>query len=200
VRLKDDIGINVSGSSIGHDMKAILDNNPQNTYRLNEFYEAINENTANKDNLKGKVKYPLSKLQDGLHTITVKAWDVANNSGEGSTEFVVATTGKSALEQVLNYPNPFTTNTRFQFRHHLPEVNVKVQVRIFTISGKLVKTIYADAITSEGRVEEGVNWEGKDDFGDDLAKGVYLYKIHIESPRNSTLAEDSDFEKLVILK
>jgi hypothetical protein len=202
VRLKDDFGINVSGSSVGHDMKAVLDDNPQNTYRLNEFYEAVNEDkkTDPKDILKGRVKYPLSKLEDGLHKISVKAWDVANNPGEGTTEFVVATNGKSALEHVLNYPNPFVSATKFLFRHHLPEVNVKVQVRIFTVSGKLVKTLFATVGSENGLVSEGIEWDGNDDFGDSLGKGVYLYKIHIESPRNSSLSEDSDFEKLVVLK
>jgi hypothetical protein len=202
VRLKDDYGMNISGSSIGHDMKAVLDDNTQNTYRLNDFYEAINDSLASirKDNLKGKVKYQLSKLSEGTHKISVKAWDLANNPGEGATDFVVSTNGKGALEHVLNYPNPFTTSTKFQFRHHLPEVNIKVQVKIFTVSGKLIKTLYADANTVEGRVAENVEWDGKDDFGDDIGRGVYLYKVHIESPRNSALSEDSDFEKLVILK
>jgi hypothetical protein len=194
VRLNDDVGFNVSGSSVGHDMKAVLDENTQNTFRLNEFYEA-----ATDDFRKGQVKYPLSKLKDGVHKISVKAWDTANNPGEGFTEFVVAGSGKSALEHVLNYPNPFTTNTSFQFRHHLSEVNLKVQIRVFSVSGRLVKTIFADAFSENGRVTD-ISWDGKDDFGDDLGKGVYLYKVHIESTRNSTLAQESNFEKLVILK
>jgi hypothetical protein len=200
VRLTDDTGFNISGSSVGHDMKAVLDDNTQNTYRLNDFYEAAKiDPDKNTENVKGKVKYPLAKLKDGVHKISVKAWDLANNPGEGSTEFLVASNGKGALEQVLNYPNPFTTKTSFQFRHHLAEINVKVQVRIFTVSGKLVKTIFADATTEDGRVTD-VAWDGKDDFSDDLAKGVYLYKVHIQSPRNASITEESEFEKLVILK
>ncbi len=200
VRLTDDTGFNISGSSVGHDMKAVLDDNTQNTYRLNDFYEAAKvDSDKNNENVKGKVKYPLAKLKDGTHKISVKAWDLANNPGEGATEFVVASNGKGALEQVLNYPNPFTTKTNFQFRHHLAEINVKVQVRIFTVSGRLVKTIFADATTEDGRVTDVV-WDGKDDFEEDLAKGVYLYKIHIQSPRNATINEESEFEKLVILK
>jgi flagellar hook assembly protein FlgD len=151
------------------------------------------------DFTRGYVKYPLAKLKEGLHKISVKAWDTANNPGEGFTEFIVAGNGKSALEHVLNYPNPFTTHTGFQFRHHLSEVNLKVQIRIFTVSGRLVKTIFADTFSENGSVRD-ISWDGKDDFGDDLARGVYLYKIHIESARNSSLAQESDFEKLVILK
>ena len=194
VRLTDDVGFNVSGSSVGHDMKAVLNDNTQNTFRLNEFYEAVSD-----DFTKGFVRYPLAKLKEGPYKISVKAWDTANNPGEGVAEFIVAGNGKTALEHVLNYPNPFTTHTGFQFRHHLSEVNLKVQIRIFSVSGRLVKTIFADAFSENGSVTD-IGWDGKDDFGDDLARGVYLYKIHIESARNSNLAQESDFEKLVILK
>jgi hypothetical protein len=194
IRLSDDYGINVSGNSIGHDLTAVLDNNTQNTFRLNDFYEATVDNPS-----KGNVKYPLFKLSEGTHQIRVKAWDTANNPGEGITEFVVAANGKAALEHVLNYPNPFTTNTNFQFRHHLPEINLKVMVQIFTVAGRLVKTIETDAF-SQGSVVDDINWDGKDDFGSDLAKGVYIYKIKIRSARNANIQEEGAFEKMVILK
>lgn len=194
IRLSDDYGINVSGNSVGHDLTAVLDNNTQNTFRLNDFYEAALDNPA-----KGNVKYPLFKLSEGTHQIRVKAWDTANNPGEGVTEFVVAASGKAALEHVLNYPNPFTTNTNFQFRHHLPEINLKVMVQIFTVAGRLVKTIETDAF-SQGSVVDDIAWDGKDDFGSDLAKGVYIYKIKIRSARNAAIQEEGAFEKMVILK
>lgn len=196
IRLKDDVGFNVSGSSVGHDLNAVLDDNVQNTYRLNDFFEAQTDDPS-----KGTVRFPLYKLSEGLHKISVKAWDVANNPGEGSTEFVVAENGKSAIEKVMNYPNPFIYSTRFEFRHHLPEVNIKAQIRIFSASGKLVKTIFADNVKSEnGTVSEGIDWDGKDDFGNDLARGVYIYKVTIQSTQNATLSEESEFEKLVFLR
>ena len=194
IRLSDDYGINVSGNSVGHDLTAVLDNDAKNAYRLNDFYEAAVDNPA-----KGGVKYPLFKLAEGTHQIRVKAWDTANNPGEGTTDFVVASNGKAALEHILNYPNPFTTSTNFQFRHHLSEINLKVQVQVFTVAGKLVKTIEADAV-SKGSVVDDVNWDGKDDYGSNLAKGVYIYKIKIRSARNASIQEEGAFEKMVILK
>ncbi len=194
VKLSDDYGINVSGNSVGHDLTAVLDANAKNTYRLNDFYEAVTDNYA-----KGVVKYPLFKLAEGQHEIRVKAWDTANNPGEGVTQFVVASNGKSALEHVLNYPNPFTISTSFQFRHHLSEINLKVQVQIYTVSGKLVKTIETDAFSQAGMVDD-VKWDGKDDFGNDIGKGVYIYKIKAKSSRNAAISEEGAWEKLVILK
>jgi len=196
VKLSDDNGINVAGTSIGHDLTGILDEDSQNSYLLNDFYEAELD-----DYTKGTVQYPLSNLESGRHQIKVTAWDVANNSSEGFTEFVVAKSSSVALKHVLNYPNPFTTSTKFMFEHNLNGQLLDIQVRIFTVSGKLVKTIDAELLADGNRISD-VPWDGKDDFGGDLAKGVYLYKVKV-APSDSQLgvdASESDFEKLVILK
>src|SRR5690606_32777993 len=84
VKLSDDNGINISGTSIGHDLTGILNDNSQNTYIMNDFYEA-----ALDDFTSGEARYPLAGIPEGRHRIKVRAWDVANNSGEGFTEFVV---------------------------------------------------------------------------------------------------------------
>lgn len=196
VNLSDNLGINVAGTSIGHDLTGILDQDNNNAFALNDFYEAKID-----DYTQGTVRFPLFNLATGRHEITVKAWDVANNSAEGFTEFIVAETQNLALEQVLNYPNPFTTNTQFMFEHNLPGQLLDVQVRIFTVSGKLVKSINATGIISDGNSVRNINWDGKDDFGSDIARGVYLYKVKAAPADNSSIdAAESEFEKLVILK
>ncbi len=197
VLLSDENGINVSGTSIGHDLTAVVDNNTQNTLLLNEFYEA-----AQDDHTSGIVRFPLSDLELGLHQIKVKAWDVFNNSSEGITEFLVAESEDAALERVLNYPNPFTTSTQFQFLHNLsPGQAMEVQVRIFTISGRLVKTLDAQAISDGNRVSD-INWDGKDEYGGNLARGTYVYKVSVRPSTNNGIGKtiNSDFQKLVILK
>ena len=198
VKLSDDNGINVVGNSIGHDLEAILDEDTQNSFLLNDFYESELD-----DFTQGKVKYPLNTLEDGRHTIRVKAWDVANNSAEGYTEFVVASSDKIALEHVLNYPNPFTDYTCFQFDHNLVNQEMDVLVQVYTISGRLVKTL-EQSLISDGAIRQDncIGWDGKDDFGDHLARGVYLYKVKVRAQNTgtTTLTGESSFEKLVILK
>jgi hypothetical protein len=195
VKLSDDNGINVAGTSIGHDLSGILDGN-KNNLKLNNFYEAVKDDPS-----KGVVKYPLSKLTLGKHTIRVKAWDIANNSAESFTDFFVATDAKAALEHVLNYPNPFTTNTKFQFEHNLTNQNLKVRVSVYSVSGRLVKTIDEDVLAEGYRITD-IRWDGKDDFGDDLARGVYLYKVKVtgKDDKGKKTQVESEFEKLVILK
>ncbi|MEK7256688.1 MAG: type IX secretion system sortase PorU, partial [Bacteroidota bacterium] len=199
VQLSDDNGINVVGNSIGHDLAGILDKNTQSTYILNDFYEA-----ALDDYTKGEVRYPLYNLAEGRHEIKVNAWDIANNPAEGFTEFVVVTSEKLALEHVLNYPNPFTTSTCFMFELSQKGVELDVLVQIYTVSGRLIKTLEERIIAAGSRLGRGncVEWNGRDEFGEPLAKGVYLYKVKVRSANTgeTTLQGESDFEKLVILK
>jgi hypothetical protein len=192
VKLSDDNGINVVGNSIGHDLTGVLNDNTQDTYILNDFYESEKD-----DYTKGTVRFPLFNLEEGRYTLKAKAWDVANNSGEGYTEFVVAGNEEIALDYVLNYPNPFTTCTNFQFEHNIKDQGLDIQIQIFTISGRIVKTIETQLFTDGGRVS-GIKWDGTDDYGDRLGKGVYLYKVKVRSDDQKN--SESDFEKLVILK
>jgi len=198
VKLSDDNGINVVGNSIGHDLEAALDGNTQQTYTLNDFFTA-----ALDDHRSGEARFPLKNLPEGPHQIRVKAWDVANNPAEGSTDFIVANSGKIALQHVLNYPNPFTDRTCFQFDLNLANQELDVLIQIFTVAGKLVKTI-DQTIFSDGalRRDDCIEWDGRDDFGDTLARGVYLYKIRVRASDalDGTLQGESKFEKLVLLK
>lgn len=198
VQLADDYGINVVGNSIGHDLEAVLDDDTQNTFLLNDFFQAELD-----DYRRGEVRFPLSGLEEGLHTLRVKAWDVANNSAEGYTEFLVTSSEAFILEHVLNYPNPFTDRTCFQFDHNNANQDLEVMIQIYTISGRLVKTLQAN-IFSDGaiRQDDCVEWDGRDDYGGRLARGVYLYKVRVRSntPGLDPIIGESDFQKLVLLK
>ncbi|WMX15421.1 type IX secretion system sortase PorU [Aureispira sp. CCB-E] len=201
VKLYDENGINTVGNSIGHDLTGKITTPKQDEeleYVLNDFYESTKD-----DYTRGTIVYPLKDLEPGLHTVKIKAWDVFNNPGEGSTEFVVAESADMALAHVLNYPNPFTTSTNFQFEHNLPYQALEVQVQIYTVSGKLIKTIDRD-ISAEGnngyRVDD-IHWDGLDDYGDRIGKGVYIYKILVQADgATDQVKQSSEFQKLVILK
>jgi hypothetical protein len=188
--LKDDNGINTVGTGIGHDIIAFLDNKIENSILLNDFFE-YDENSSSS----GKVSYLLSNLEPGPHTLTVRAWDVLNNMNENTINFTVIKDEKLELSHVLNYPNPFTTHTDFYFEHNQPNTTIKVSIQIFTVSGKLVKTIEHTSNNNSFRCGP-IPWNGLDDFGDKLAKGVYIYKVRVKTAENKTIEK---FEKLVIL-
>ena len=191
LKLSDETGINTVGNGIGHDLTAILDDNTQNKVVLNEYYESELDNYQ-----KGVVKYPYAKLTDGRHTLKAKAWDIHNNSSEEYTEFVVASNAKLALSHVYNYPNPFTTRTQFMFEHNRCCDDLNVSVQIYTVSGKLVKSI-VHQVYSEGYRVNDIEWNGLDDYGDPIGKGVYVYKLNV---RDSNGNSAHKFEKLVVLR
>lgn len=190
VNLEDDNGMNTA-SGIGHDMVAILDGNENELFVLNDYYETESNNFR-----KGVIKFPFTNLEKGVHTLTVKAWDVYNNLATGDIEFVVAGNESLEIDRVLNYPNPFVNYTEFWFQHNRPAEPLQVQVQILTVTGKIVKTIN-QIITTDGFLSRDITWDGKDDFGDRIGKGVYIYKLKVKSTITGQQAEK--IEKLVIL-
>jgi len=189
--LNDENGINTVGTGIGHDLTATLDNNTSDVVVLNDYYEADTDSYQS-----GSVMYQFKNLTEGNHTLRFKAWDILNNSSESTIEFVVSASASLALSHVLNYPNPFTTSTEFWFEHNQPCCALDVQIQIFTITGRLVKTINQQVQTN-GFKADPIQWDGTDDYGSQLAKGVYIYRIRIKNEEGG-YAEKS--EKLVILK
>jgi hypothetical protein len=190
-KLKDENGINTVGNGIGHDLIAVLDEDTQNPIRLNDYYSANLDTYTS-----GEIRFQMSTIAEGQHTLRLKAWDIHNNSSEKTIEFVVANDAGVALSHVLNYPNPFTTHTEFFFEHNQPCETLEVRIQIFTVGGKLVKTINQN-VNQAGFRSEGIPWDGTDDYGDRIGKGVYVYKLEV---RNATGQRGEQIEKLVILK
>ncbi|MBN9382071.1 MAG: type IX secretion system sortase PorU [Chitinophagaceae bacterium] len=190
LHLQDSLGINITGTSIGHDITAVLDNNTQNPLVLNGFYEA-DLNTFKK----GTVRYPLPHMTEGEHVLLIKAWNVAGNSGQTSLSFRVVASQRLALTHVLNYPNPFTTHTTFWFEHNRAGEDLSVLVQILTVSGKLVKSIRRTINTPGNRSSE-IDWDGRDDYGAKIGRGVYIYRLRVRSTDGSTV---DVFQKLYIL-
>lgn len=188
--LEDENGINTA-SGIGHDIVAILDGDENNPYILNDYYETELDNYQ-----KGKVRFPFFNLATGLHTITFRAWDVYNNPISAEIQFIVVGDESISLTNVLNYPNPFVNYTQFWFSHNHPFEPLDVQVQIFTITGKVIKTIN-QVVNTDGFLSREISWDGKDDFGDRIGKGVYIYKLTVKSSLTNKKSEK--IEKLVIL-
>ena len=189
LKLADSSGINTSGTGIGHDITAILDNNNNEIFNLNNYYEADLDKYG-----QGDVRFQLPELQPGIHSLKIKAWDVLNNSSEVILDFSVVNDDELVIDHVLNYPNPFTTKTQFWFEHNKPGQDLFVQIHIFSLTGRVVKTIEKTINTNGNRSWE-VDWDGRDDFGDKIGRGVYVYRLKVictgSKPRIVT-------EKLVI--
>ncbi len=192
VKFFDENGINTS-SGIGHDIIATLDYDQSKSYVLNEYYQANLDDYKN-----GTLTFPLNNISSGTHILTLKAWDVYNNSSETEIEFTVFDQDQElVIENVLNYPNPFVDYTEFWFNHN-SSTPLNVTIQVFTISGKLVKTILGTTESfGNNSFSRDFFWDGRDDFGEKVAKGVYIYKLNVRS--ESINRSVSKIEKLVIL-
>lgn len=190
--LEDNSGINTSITSVDHDIIAILDDDNANPIILNDYYETELDNFK-----KGTVKFPLRNIKSGLHQVKFKCWDTYNNPSESTLSFVVVDDNDLVLSNVLNYPNPFVNYTEFWFNHNKPNESLEVLVQIFTVSGKLIKTL-SQSVKSDGLLSREITWDGLDDFGNKIGKGVYIYKLQVKSLISNVKAEK--FEKLVILQ
>lgn len=207
----DDKGINSTGSGVGHDIITYLDGEIINTVVLNDFYfpgegnGCVNPSLA--DYQKGVVSYPFRNLKAGEHQLTFKVWDINNNSRTETLNFIVKdeTDKKLVLNRLLNWPNPFTNKTYVQFEHNCDDI-LAVNVQIYTITGKLVRTI-STSVTAEPFMEgyrtprTAIEWDGRDDFGDVVAKGTYIFKVFAkgQNPDKCT-GSATAVEKMVLLK
>lgn len=175
VHLFAENGINLSDAGVGHNLQAVFDG--QQSIDLIPYY------TGNVGSYQyGTVNYPITlSLSPGIHSVTVTAFDVFNNAAEATTTFDLETSEQLAISDVYNYPDPFRNGTAFTFKRTAvggagQPVNVKIKV--FTLSGRLIKTI-----TVQGLFDTfvKVEWDGLDDDGNRLANGVYLYKVIVTS-------------------
>jgi hypothetical protein len=187
IDLSDESGINLS-EGIGHRLQAWLDGS-LTSINLNNYYSGIIDASN-----EGAVEYRFSDLADGNHRIKVKAFDVFNNSSQREISFKVSNQNNLTIKNVLNYPNPFSKFTKFTFEQN-QDVPIDVTIKIYTVSGRLIKSINEYGIR-EKFVQ--IEWDGKDDDADDIANGIYLYKV-ISKTEDGKFTNES-LGKLSIIK
>jgi hypothetical protein len=168
-------GINTIGSGIGHDITAILDGRTDEPFILNDFYEADVDTYRS-----GTIRFPFARLTTGEHMITVKVWDIYDNSSEATIHFVVHNSEEFVIERSRNYPNPFNAETNLVFDHNQQGNDIQVKVDIYSMTGQLV---YSHDQTSRetGTVSTPVSWDGRDESGSRVNPGMYFYTITAET-------------------
>jgi hypothetical protein len=150
-----------------------------------------------------KIEFDPVLLEDGIYTLEVEAADRSKNeSGKYNYRISFEVINKSTITEILNYPNPFSTSTRFVFILTGNQVPDHMKIRIMTVTGKVVREIMKNEL---GNIHIGRNitdyaWDGRDEFGDQLANGVYLYKVYTDFSNGNDLehretAADKYFKK-----
>jgi hypothetical protein len=154
--------------------------NAKRIYFINNGAEQMRFNKAVLPNNKASIDYLPELAIDGTYKLTVQAIDASNNKS-GSNDFAVnfEIVHQSTITEVMNYPNPFTTSTRFVFTLTGSELPTWFKIQILSVSGKVVREITQQEL---GAIRIGKNiseyaWDGTDEYGDPLGNGVYFYKV-----------------------
>lgn len=189
LRLSDPHGINITGE-VGHKIELVIDDNPD-VVDLSKYFEYDKGSYTS-----GDAKFLLTDFSPGKHTLTVRAWDNFNNSSTFKGMLDVVAEDGLIVQNVLNYPNPFSDETQFTCQINAP---AEIEIKIFTVRGRLIKTL-RHYHTGNSSFFASPPWDGTDEDGDRIANGTYLYKLIAKTDISGTLQQVEKIEKLVIMR
>lgn len=172
----DEHGINTAGTGIGHDLLLTIDEDPKMSYILNDYFTAKNNSFQ-----EGQVSYKMPEMEEGVHTLTFRAWDLLNNSNTATLNFQVVKGMDPNIYQVVTYPNPVscseTVNIRIEYDQ--PDEIIQTTIYLYDFSGKRI-------LTHEQRGTEGISWNISD-LG--LTSGVYVYQVNIKTTTSNHVSK-----------
>jgi len=172
-RIFDPGGINFTSSGLGRDLMMTLDGDYGNSVQLIDYF-AIDMDSYQQ----GMVYYAFDNLTQGLHSLTIKAWDLQNNSSETSFDFYVNDQAEIAVSQVLNYPNPFSDRTRFEFNHNKQGVPLEIKITIFDKDGRWITELSQKSNNGISTIEP-IYWDGTNATGAKVDDGLYIYRVEV---------------------
>ncbi|MCL6097252.1 MAG: T9SS type A sorting domain-containing protein, partial [Bacteroidetes bacterium] len=166
--------LNTTGTGIGHKLEGIVNGAVSKTIDFTNYFVG----DLNSGGKSGAINYRFGNMNPGDYTIQIKAWDVFNNFSTQNASFTVVSPDNGiVVRDVYNYPNPFGSNTTFTFQHNV-SVPINVKIKVYTVAGRMIKQIEDwDVMDKYVRV----NWDGRDDDGNQIANGTYFYKLIVES-------------------
>ena len=163
-------GINTVGGGIGHDILLCIDKDPYKSYTLNEYFQALTGSYA-----KGVLKFKLPELSDGTHSLTLRAWDLMNNSTTKSISFEVEKGLAPVIFSVSNWPNPVVTSTHFVIRNDRPETMLSATVEVIDLAGRVIWNSGPQSSI------DTINWDLVADNGQKVTKGIYFYRVNLKT-------------------
>ncbi len=182
VKLSDSIGINAVGSGLGHDITAIVDGNQNSTIILNDFYE-----TDISDENCGEIRYELSSLSRGRHSIIVKAWNIFNYSNTSEIIFYVHS-DDTVTTQFRTTPNPASTHAMLDLEHNIKGEITSAHLDIFNMQGHPIWST-DPAVSADSYVVGPVNWNLTSSSGTRVPPGVYIARFTIRTADGDLIHE-----------
>lgn len=173
VKLEDESGINSTGTGIGHKLEGILNSNENEPIDFTNYFSG----DIDAGGRSGEIRYKFSNIENGEYSILIKAWDVYNNPSQEISYFTVVSGDNLVIKNVVNYPNPFSSNTTFTFQHNLDKP-IDVSIKIYSVAGRLIHSIEKFGMFDRFAL---IDWDGRDYDGNIIANGTYLYKLIVKS-------------------
>lgn len=189
--VEDESGINTTGTGIGHDVVATLSGPTNATYVLNDYFVSDLGSQG-----KGVLNYRMQNLQEGDYLLSLKVWDIFNNSSTATISFVVRNSEIMALESPYCSPNPVTDGADFSFGHNQIGNNMDVQICIYDMMGRQVAVLREQVMGTSTRTNP-IHWDGLSGVGKPLPTGVYVYCISATNDQKESASVSS---KLVIIR
>jgi|GEM_PF-5012154 len=174
--LSDVNGINLSTWQ-NHDPMVFIDGNMQDTLHVGDFFSYASGSSQS-----GTLRYPLPYLSSGGHTLTLNVHDTYNNPASETVSFVVNIKTPPAqmpdrITLLQNYPNPFNPETTIPFVLS-GNRRFRVRVEIYNILGQRVRSLLNTVLPGG---EHSVRWDGRNDGGNPVASGVYIYRLRVST-------------------
>lgn len=165
----DDVGINLSMSGIGHQMSLKLDDS-RSYSDVSLYYTPAVDGSAG-----GSIAYPISDLQEGNHTLTLRIWDTSGNSASRSIDFFVEHGAAPQLFDIYSDANPASTHANFYISHNRPDAPATVTLDIYNLSGR---RIWTSTVTgrSDMFLSAPIQWNLCDMGGQRVVRGIYIYR------------------------
>ena len=171
--ISDVDGINSFSSGIGHEVLLVLDQDPNQSYVLNDNFQFLPNSYTS-----ARVKIQLPTMLVGKHTLTFRVWDLLNNSTSKSLDFEVVNSLAPVVFSVANYPNPVVGSTRFLVKNENPESVVSTSIVVHDLAGRKLWT------SPQQNNSEQITWNLIADDGQKIKPGVYLYRVNVKTKQN----------------
>ena len=194
VQLTDDLGINVSGNSIGHDLTLTLDSSKA-SINLNKFYQASLDNSKN-----GIANYTLTNLALGNHTLSVKAWNLNDISSTAAVNFIVIDNPTVRIDSIFSFPNPFSESATFSANYGSEKTVSNVNLNIYDLKGALIKT-FSQPVNTIGSGNIQFNWNSSNGTNN-LDSGLYLFVFEFDTKdaNKSIVTTRSSARRIVLVR
>lgn len=190
-RVFDEEGINTAGAGIGHDLLLTIDDDPYKTFVLNNSF-AFDLGSYQS----GEVRYQLSSLSPGMHTVCFRVWDCNNNSAVKSLTFEVVDDKELQINDLTLYPNPLKESgiLSIAFTHDEPNSNFDITMEVYSMDGSLISRTYYKRADRNGSVPP-IEWAPTIIGGSRLEAGIYLCRLWV----TSTSGQKSNFSRRFVV-